>query len=102
MKERLWRIKFRFDIGAKWLSLLSFVGIVMVYVKQAGIPRWIGFTLIPVAIFLMWLWGWFVDKYGKQLQHEEEESHKRSAGWKLETGMDKKLDEILEEIRKCS
>ena len=87
----------RFEQGSRFLSLFSFCMLSVGVLKILGFSGFYVFAMVPVAVFGMWLWGYFLDRFGKIQQQMEHQTYSRSPYW---ADLWKRLDRIEEKIGK--
>lgn len=86
---------YRWEQGSRFLSFVSFCMLSVGLLKILGFSGWLVFVMMPVAIFGMWLWGYFLDRFAKMQQNMEHQTYKRSPYW---ADLWERLDRIEEKL----
>lgn len=77
------RQKFRFDLGAGFMTVLNFAFVVISASDKIGTAldiqwRWVVIAIVPTAVFGVWLLGWYLDR--KKFWHKyQDEMNDRNA-----------------------
>jgi hypothetical protein len=100
----LWRQKFRFELGYRFLVILNFALLVLAASDKIRKVVDVSTTtlvlvMIPMAFLGMWAFGYIMDRFVRAQQMDERELLDRSEAWiwqkETHAEMNRKLDELL-------
>lgn len=91
--------KYRFDLGNQFMAIINFGLLVLTFRKTYGLSLWLVPLAFPLVIGLIWAFGAFLDRFGRSQEKNEEIVIERSPLAKTHYAEQKRIIELLEEIK---
>lgn len=106
MKQFFFRQKFRFDLGYQFLAIINFTLLVIAASDKlryyTNIPRtWIlVLVFVPFCFFLVWMFGYILDRLVQYTQGYNLEAMKRNPVWNEQKAQLDRIENILKNNQK--